>query len=210
MVSKEFVENFSIAKIADYEACAPAIKFLFKRYGDEVTLLSNRRKDFMAIIDNDNRPDWIIYFLLSLLKPEHKIHFYELYFKESLLLLNDKKVVVKFKRIFNAYKKNKTELLEDHLAELTTILLNKNFAIENVNHSLMPTIDSQNLYYQKFLCESLFFLLDKESNPTNAISRALAKIAELQTINDLANSGNNIKLKSIAHRLIDYLEFFKD
>lgn len=205
IVSKEYIKNFSIATVKDYEGCPEALKMLHQRYGDEVATLSKRKKDFLVLATDDNKPHWVVNFLLNLMQEKYKLNFFESYLDDSIYLCGDKNIAQVIHKAFSAYKKNSS--LDKHLATLNKTLedLNKFNPISESEYQLKLN------YVQKFLCESVLVLLaDNKRVLTRSLNSALSKIAEAQSVLDLENSRDNIKMKSIALSLIDYTELFED
>jgi hypothetical protein len=207
IVSKEFIENFSIDKVKDYEGCPDALRMLTIRYGKTIDHLAKRKPDFIKIVIEDNKPDWILNFLLNLIKEEFKISFYEPYLKDCLSIAEGIKLVQTCQKAFQAFKKGKTITYLKHQLALENLIKQKESELAE------PLSEESNykIYYQIYICQSILLLLnDADRLLTRSLNSSLQKIADAQAIVDLDNARNNMKLKTIAMKLIDYSEIFED
>lgn len=206
-VDKEFLDNFTISKVKDYEGCPDALKMLYKRYGDEVDTLSKRKDDVIKLINEDNKPHWAINFMLNMLKENYKMDFYESYIIAAIDNLQDDSLIQECKSIFNVIKNSKAE---DYESKLLTLEV-KIAALESVQSYMNIESDIMMKHYQISICQSLESLLrDEEKTFTRSMNHALFKISEAQSVLDLDNSRNNIKFKAVALAMVDYLGLFEN
>lgn len=207
LVTKTYINKFSVATVKDFEGCPDALKMLYQRYGDEVAILSSRKQDFIDLTIKDNKPHWTINFILNLMKENYRLMFYEDYFEVAVYRLGDKKIATDCQKAFLAVKKNKVTEYPKLLSLMQSIVSKR--AIDLINTAVESEVKL--IHFQIFLCESVIMLLrDDKRVLTRSVNAALSKIAEAQSILDIDLSRDNVKLKSIALKLIDYSELFED
>jgi hypothetical protein len=207
IVDQDFINNFSIAKVKDYEGCPDALRMLILRFGHGSDVLSRRKADFIKIATEDNKPHWIINFLCNMLKEEYKISFYQDYLKTCLNVCPDNKMVQDCLQDIQEVKNLGTSGLFDYIQNLEDLIKQKEFELS----SAQSFDDGIQTNYEKSVCQSILIVL-KDTNKvyTRSLTAALQKIAEAKSILDLDNSRDNIKLKTIALKLIDFSEIFED
>lgn len=210
-ISKEFIKNFSIAAVKDHEGCPEALTMLYKRYGDEVADLSKRKPDFVKLINEDNKPHWAMNFILNLMKEEYRFKFYEDEFEDCVYLLGDKKIAQDCLKAFQAIKKSK---VEDYpkLQKMLADIVNRNGLKLGLDSVLcIPGHDVKVIYFQSYICESLMMLMEDDKRVfTRSMVRALSKLADGLAIMDIDNARDNVKMKALALKLVDYSEVFKE
>ena len=207
IVTKAYINNFSVATVKDFEGCPEALKMLYQRYGDEKAVLSSRKSDFIKLSVEDNKPHWAINFLLNLMKEQYRIAFIDSYYDDLFLTLGSKDLVTACQKAFLIVKKNKPEEYKKH----TDIFETHIKRIEVLIEASVTESERKILYNRKFICQSVLMLLRDEARVlTRSVNSALSKVAEAQSVMDMDNAQDNAKMKAIALNLIEYSEVFED
>ena len=207
IVSKEYINNFSVATVKDYEGCPEALKMLVQRYGDEVAVLSKRKQDFVKLVIDDNKPHWAINFILNMMKEKYRLEFFEHYFESLIYLTGDKRLSLDCQKAFNIVQNNKVKDYQKNIDLLESIInQKKRFIAESKDESIM-----RRLYLHQFICESVLMLLrDQDRKLTRSLNSALSKVAQAYSVLDLDSSHNNKAEKELALSLLDYSGLFDE
>ena len=193
--NKKVLEKFTIKNIKNFEGCPDAAKVLYARYKDETDNLLKRKKDFVHLIVEDNKPEWAINFLLNILDEHHKFSFFEKRFNDAVYCSGDKDFSYNCLKAFKAIKKNEIEKVDAAHNELFKVVVP--YLTNPSNPKQMITI-------------SLYRIINllKEDNKrefTRSLTYSFQKISEIETFSSHVSYEDN--LKGIA---IDLVESIKD
>lgn len=221
-LSSKQINNFSIDVVKDFEGCPEALIFLKRIYKDEVTNLTNRKKDFVDLVENNKGP-WIINFLLNCIKKPYRARFFlDIVSSEfnkfcsnktlcvnkdinlsSVLTYTEKPLKKNLKKV-NKFKKDIIAHREHIKEEINKIDFNNGSRTFNLL-----------LSESKFLKSIIIFLDGIEGNLTRQTLMSLKLIAEAFTwlafYNEQPNQVdiNNQLIKQYSLYLIDYTQIFK-
>lgn len=192
--NKKKLETFSIKQIKDYGGCPDAARLLFARYKDETDNLLKRKKDIVNLILMDNKPDWAINFLASLVDTNHKIKFFEKVFNDCVYNSGDKDYSYTSLKVFKAVKDSK-------LDEAKTLLkkLEPQRALDNDSFRLS---NNQKAFIRLSIYKILIALIsDEQREFTRSLVLSFQKMAEIEAI--ILNCSYDLYLQNVALNFVD-------
>lgn len=205
IIKKEHIKNFSIDVVKEYEGCVDALRYLKRKHGDRIENLSNCEKEIKDLIEIDEKSEWVINFLLNMLKPQFRVAFYARYLYDALDNIEDKELSANLQLAFDSFSKkvpkkmDEIELsLERHLSAIDSELLFQ--ADDNIKCKLQ---------YERLVLESVrFFITDKDRKFTRHVTDGLIKLAEAKAYRDLVKYNYGNEIQEVALSLMEFTELW--
>jgi hypothetical protein len=206
-VGRETLRKFSVRDFKDFEGCAPALKFLTAKYGDSTTYdLADCEQDVKDMIFKYDHPDWVINFLLNLIRPKHRLTFYFDHLLDAIESFEDKEL--------KGFLKTAVAALSDRISkkeiEYVTAELNKHAAAIDAELEIQSNEDIINsLMAEKYVIISFRSIVeDTDKKFTRSITSALMKLAESKVYRDLVQYTYTSNIQEIALSLVEYTELW--
>lgn len=219
-LSRNQMENFSINVVDNFEGCAEATVFLKKIYGEEVTNLTSRRKDFTTLSRMGKAP-WIINFLLNTITKEYRAKYLAGLVSENLWLLECDFIKLEVINIISrvqTYSKKPTKLLYDDLAHDYEYLHIKReeYKQKIKDIGLFPIITNESKFealmvQSQFLKALQLFLIEVDGTLTRSVVSFCQQLGEAIQWKFIRSPGvdyNKKTLENCALTLIDYVGYF--
>ena len=187
-IKKADISDFGVDSVVDFEGCPSALKYLTQKYGQKRKNLVDCKDEILSLIEDD-KEDWVINFLLNLLRPKYRLQFYTSLVETSLESFKDED----FSQLCLSYLKSPQKYEEVLSATDELIVLN----------------DSSS-EYKRLVLQSIYFLSqDGDKKYTRSITDGLMKLAEANVHLDVVKYNYQDNIRKIAHDLMDVVGLWK-
>lgn len=206
-IKADHLKNFCIDTVKEYEGCASALRYLKAKYGDRVEHLADCEDEVIEIIMKDNKGEWVINFLLNMIKPQFRCAFYAQHLFKALDNIEDTELRDNLQLAFDSFSK-KTPSKDMSDIEAT---IERHFShIDSELSYPHPENIHDKLQFERLVVESVrFFITDKERKFTRHVTDGLIKLAESTAYEDLVKYNYDVSIQEVALSLMEFTGLWK-
>lgn len=207
MITKKDIESFTVRQVRDFEGCPMAMRHLMKTLGDTVYDLSTSQKVVQDLIEDDDKVDWAINFMLNLMKPKYRLEFYFKYLEEALIHIEDQEIKDYIHLSFISFSKRISAKSLKVMAHKMDVIYAHIGA--SLNDQKDESIRNKLLYELEVLNSMKFFIDDEDKKFTRNITDGLMKLAEAKVYRNFVQYPYQDNIKQIAESLMEFTEVWK-
>lgn len=207
------ISEFSVSTLRYLEGCPDALRFIKATFGDKTYNLKHSKSGVIDMIVKHDKPDWIINFLLNLMKPKYRLEFFQKYLEDAVKDFDDEEMKKDLLYAFSYFSKYENEKkIKIILKKLKSYSEPIEAELKTYNGSpyraeeIVATLNQELTVIEAIL----FFMDDQPKNFTRTVTDALMKLAEAKAWSNLVSLKYEDNIRATALDLVEFTEIWQE